>query len=83
MFQERPVIQCVGGVGVDHQLDARKILAQAAHRLEILSRLDFYLDALIPASEFFLHRGGEVVQRFLDTDRDAASNLLANAADEF
>ncbi len=83
LLKERPIIQGVGGVGVHHQLDARKILAQAAHRLQVLPRLDFYFDALISGSKFFLHRGGEFVQRLLNADRDAASDLLANTADEF
>src|ERR1700731_1839201 len=83
LLEQRPIIRSVGGVGVDHQLDARKILAQAAHQLEVLSRLDFYLDALISGSEFFLHRGGELVQRLFNADRDAAGDLLANASNEF
>src|SRR5256886_6645615 len=83
LLEERPILQRVGGVGVDHQLDARKILAQAAHQLQVLPWLDFYLDALVAGRKFLLHRGRKFIQRFLDSHRDAASDLLANAANQF
>src|SRR5258708_8405631 len=83
LLEEWPIIQRIRGVGVHHQLDTRKILAQAAHRFQILPRLDFYLDALVPGREFSLHFGAEFVQGLFNADRNAASDLLANASNEF
>src|SRR5882762_4666688 len=80
LLEDRPIIQCVGRVGVNHQLDARKILAQSSNRLQVLSRLNFYLDALVSGSELFFDRGGEFIQRLLNAYRDATSDLLANAS---
>src|SRR6266568_883878 len=60
LFQQRPVIQSVRRVGVNHQLDARKILPEASHRLQVFPRLNLDLDALIACGEFLLHGANQL-----------------------
>jgi len=81
LLEERKVFQAIGGVGIDGELDAGKILAEALHLQEILARLDFDFDALVAGSEFFFYGGNEFVERIFDADGNAAGDFGALAAD--
>src|SRR5260370_1067836 len=60
LFQQRPVIQSVRRVCVNHQLDAGEILPKASHRLQVFPRLNFDLDSLIACREFLLHGANQL-----------------------
>ena len=83
LFEERPIVFAVGGVGIDHELDAGKILAETLGEREIFARLDFDFDALVAGGKFFLDRGDEFVERIFNANGDAAGDFGLLSAEEF
>src|SRR5438094_2640020 len=59
LLQEREVVERVRGIGIHHQLDSWKFLSQSCDGLQIFSRPDLDLDALVAGREFLLHRSEE------------------------
>src|ERR1700681_3858620 len=49
-------------------------------RLDVLSRLDFYFDALITRRKLSLHRPRQLPKGFLLSDRDAARDFFAHSS---
>src|SRR6266404_6999580 len=82
LLQQRPVRRAIRGIGIHHQLDTRKILPHPLHLLHVFARFDFDFDALVARAKFLLHGCGEFVQRILDSDGNARSNLLAHSAQQ-
>src|ERR1700730_3124509 len=83
LLQHRPIRSAISGIGIHHQLDARKILPHPFYLLHVLARLDFDFDPLIPSGQLALHRRGQLVQRLFNSNRYAASNLFAYPAQQF
>src|SRR5260370_12843087 len=82
LLQNGQVGGAIRGIGIHHHLDARKLLAPPLHLLQVLARFDFDFDALVARRKFLLHRGGKLIQRILDPDGNARSNLLAHTAQQ-
>ena len=53
----RPVIEVIGGVGVDHEADARETLAQGFDGFDVLAGFDFYFDSLVSGGKLALDGG--------------------------
>src|SRR5438132_7982495 len=82
LLQEREVVERVRGIGIHHQLDSWKFLSQSCDGLQIFSRPDLDLDALVAGREFLLHGRDQFLDRILDADRNAGCDLLARTAYE-
>ena len=83
LLQKGRVFEAISGVGVGHQADAREALAERADRLDIVARLDFDFDALVAGGESFFHFCNQRGGGRLDSDRNAAGNFVARAAEKF
>jgi adenylate kinase family enzyme len=78
LLQQRQVLQAVSGVGIHHQADARKLLPQPPHRLDVPAGPDLDLDALVADGQLFFHRGGELFQRQDDRPNIVRTRLEVN-----
>src|SRR3989454_40814 len=83
LFQQRPVLLAISRVGIHHQPDARKLLAQPVDGLDVPARLDFDLDALVAGRKRPLHSLGQLLERVLDADGYAAGGRLARPTEHF
>ena len=66
--------QAVGGVGVHHERDRGKALADGGHDVEVPTRLDLDLDPLVSRLQLLLDLAQENVGVILDADGDAAGD---------
>src|SRR5579885_11736 len=83
LLQHGEVAHSVGGIGIHHEPQAGKLLAQPANRFNILPRLDLDFDALIASFKFHSNGGNESFQRFLNPNRDTGGNFPALASQQF
>jgi hypothetical protein len=83
LLEERRVGECVGGIGVGHEPNARKFFAESTDKGDVLAGLDFDLDALIAGGKFAFDFSEQIRDRRLQADRDAAGNFRARAAEKF
>ena len=68
------VLPSVGGVGVHHERDPGKALADGGHDVEVPTGLDLDLDPLVSGLQFLLDLAEENVGMILDADGDPARN---------
>ena len=79
--EHRGIFERVGGVGIDLQWNLPERLAHALDGVEIPSRLDLDLDALIAGGQLLLDLAHQLIERILDADRHARRDPIAGAAE--
>src|SRR5712672_2001014 len=61
-LQMRPIFKLIRGVRIDHQTNVWKALPQVLDWFDVVSRLNFNFDALIPCCQFTLKGGCELLK---------------------
>src|SRR5256885_812235 len=81
-LEQLDVVERVRRVRVEHEREVGERLARRLCDLDLETRLDLELHALVPTRELAADRLHERIDRRLDPDRDTAEDPVARAAEE-